>query len=120
MLFSGGRFKISLQSSVSAALSVILNYMFIKNFGYKAAGVSTFLSYFLMLLLGYLLLSKEIKRIFLREKNIFIMILVLILCASLLYLLRGVFISRFLVFLAALLLLLPKIKSYGSIIFDNG
>ena len=43
--------------------------------------------------------------------NIFIMILVLILCASLLYLLRGVFISRFLVFLAALLLLLPKIKS---------
>lgn len=120
MLFSGGRFKISLQSSVSAALSVILNYMFIKNFGYKAAGVSTFLSYFVMLLLGYLLLSKEIKRIFLREKNIFIMILVLILCASLLYLLRGVFISRFLIFLAALLLLLPKIKSYGSIIFDNG
>lgn len=68
-------------SLVATILNILLNYIFIKMYGYMAAGYTTLVSYFVKSIMDYLALRKEVKTEVYNMKHIGILSLSVILIA---------------------------------------
>jgi O-antigen/teichoic acid export membrane protein len=67
---------IALGTTLAALINVLLNIIFIPIFGYLAAAYTTLVSYFILLVLHYLISKKYEKRIIYNEQNMITTILI--------------------------------------------
>ena len=105
--------------SVSAAIiNLVLNYFFIKTYGYKAAGFTTLFSYILLALFHYLMYKKVCKNNNIKD-NIFdtkIMIIITILLLVLSLAIILLYSNTILRYLFAALILIITGMNYSKII----
>lgn len=105
---------IAIATTVSACLNAILNLIFIKLFGYYAAGYTTLICYICLALAHYILYKKVIKEnfsgidSFYDEKNIFITSIVVILSMLLMIACYSSFVIRYSIVLLIVLIVIVK------------
>lgn len=102
---------IAFATTISAGLNLVLNYIFIKKYGYVAAGYTTFVCYILLSLLHFIFYKKIIKKELPGIKNIFnntviliVSIFIMFFMISMAYLYNSIF--RYVVLLLSVLILI--------------
>ena len=102
---------IAFATTISAGLNLVLNYIFIKKYGYVAAGYTTFVCYILLSLLHFIFYKKIIKKELPGIKNIYnntviliVSIFIIFFMISMTYLYNSIF--RYVVLLLSLLILI--------------
>lgn len=102
---------IAFATTISAGLNLVLNYIFIKKYGYVAAGYTTLVCYILLSLLHFIFYKKIIKKELPGIKNIFnntviliVSIFIMFFMISMAYLYNSIF--RYVVLLLSVLILI--------------
>mgnify|MGYP002533697491 CR=1 FL=1 len=102
---------IAFATTISAGLNLVLNYIFIKKYGYVAAGYTTFVCYILLSLLHFIFYKKIIKKELPGIKNIYnntviliVSIFIIFFMISMTYLYNSIF--RYVVLLLSVLILI--------------
>ncbi|MGE5455579.1 MAG: polysaccharide biosynthesis C-terminal domain-containing protein [Ignavibacteriales bacterium] len=96
---------IAYYSILTAIINIILNYIFIKNYGYTAAAYTTLISYILLTVFNYYGMKKiGKKKIFDSKIILFYSLALFFLCFANLYFINN-FIIRYLIFIIAIIII---------------
>lgn len=97
--------QIAFFSVITAILNIVLNYFFIKKFGYSAAAYTTLISYFILLLLHYTGMKKIEKRKIYNIKYMVLLSIILVLYLIVMLLLNNNIVVRYLFFTICLFIM---------------
>lgn len=103
--------QIATYSVMAAILNIILNFIFIKKFGYYAAAYTTLISYFLLFMFHYYGMKKVEKRKIYDLKYIFLLSVMLLMLLLIIILSNCNFILRYLILLVACVFMIIKYKN---------
>lgn len=98
-------------SCISCVVNVVLNYIFIRMFGYYAAGYTTLVSYIIQSIIDYIAMRKVLpdKKIYDVKYLLFISAIVII-SSMLAMTTYNNYIIRYLLFIAVIVVMIPSIK----------
>ena len=111
--------QIAIFSVIAALLNLLLNYIFINKFGYKAAAYTTFFSYFVLFVLHYFEMKRIEKRKIYDVKFIMVMSLILTGIACIYILTNNNIFVRYLVLIFSTVLIFVKNKKILLNIIKN-
>ena len=100
--------QIACFSVIASIINIVLNYIFIKKFGYIAAAYTTFISYLILLVLHYFGMKRVDKRKFYNIKILFISSVCLLVIALLFIVTKNNFYLRYIIMLSFGIILLKK------------
>lgn len=103
--------QIATYSVMAAILNIILNFIFIKKFGYYAAAYTTLISYFLLFMFHYYGMRKVEKRKIYDLKYIFLLSVILLMLLLIIILSNCNFILRYSILLVACVFMIIKYKN---------
>ncbi len=103
--------QIATYSVMAAILNIILNFIFIKKFGYYAAAYTTLISYFLLFMFHYYGMKKVEKRKIYDLKYIFLLAVILLMVLLIIILSNCNIILRYLILLVACVFMIIKYKN---------
>ena len=92
--------QIACFSVIASIINIVLNYIFIKKFGYIAAAYTTFISYLILLVLHYFGMKRVDKRKFYNIKILFISSVCLLVIALLFIVTKNNFYLRYIIMLS--------------------
>ena len=103
--------QIATYSVMAAILNIILNFIFIKKFGYYAAAYTTLISYFLLFMFHYYGMKKVEKRKIYDLKYIFLLAVILLMVLLIIILSNCNIILRYLILLVSCVFTIIKYKN---------
>ena len=103
--------QIATYSVMAAILNIILNFIFIKKFGYYAAAYTTLISYFLLFMFHYYGMKKVEKRKIYDLKYIFLLAVILLMVLLIIIISNCNIILRYLILLVSCVFMIIKYKN---------
>lgn len=109
---------ISINTTIAAVVNILLNYLFIRNWGYIGAAYSTLISYALSLILHYIY-SRRLNRSLFPMKQLLLPLLVLSMIVVVFYMCINLWPIRWFVGILSLLLMIIKERKFLKYVLNQ-